>query len=255
MWKLLSIRFALNMLSQDQLRRYSRNILLPSIGEAGQQKLLSSRVLVVGAGGLGSATISYLAAAGVGHIGIADGDRVELSNLQRQILFEQGDISRLKVEAARDRVEELNPDVKITTYAYDLNAANIAEIISNYDIVADGCDNFETRFIVADACAAQQKTLVSAAVKGFEGQLSTFKPYLGEPHPSYRCFVPEIPPEANNCTETGVIGAVCGILGSMQAVEIIKELLGLEEGLSGVLLRYDALAQKCTKSILTRCFI
>ncbi len=242
------------MLSDDNRRRYARNLILPEIGEAGQVRLLSSRVLVVGAGGLGSAVISYLAAAGVGHIGVADGDRVELSNLQRQILFEQGDIGRLKVEAARDRIEEMNPDVNVTLYPFDLNQTNIADIVSAFYIVADGCDNFETRFLVADICAKAKKPLVSAAVKGFEGQLSTFKPYLGAPHPSYRCLVPELPPEPNNCTETGVIGAVCGILGSMQALEVIKELLGVGESLSGTLIRYDGLRQTWYKSKLSRSF-
>lgn len=240
------------MLTDDQRRRYARNITLTSIGEAGQEKLLGARVLVVGAGGLGSSLISYLAAAGIGHLDVIDGDRVELSNLQRQIIHETGDIGRLKVESAKDRIEELNPDIRVKIYPHKLDATNIDTIVANHDIVADGCDNFATRFLVADACLRASIPLVSAAVKGFEGQLSTFKPYLGSPHPSYRCFVPDLPPDPNNCTETGVIGAVCGVLGSMQGLEIIKELLGIGESLSGILLRYNGLTQNVAHTRLLR---
>lgn len=240
------------MLSLEQKRRYSRNIIVPHIGEAGQERLLSAKVLVVGAGGLGSAFISYLAATGIGTIGIIDNDRVELSNLQRQILHEHGDIGRLKVQSAEDRVVELNPDVKVNIHPLRLDESNIDGILPLYDIVADGCDNFPTRFLVADACERFKKTLVSAAVKGMEGQLSTFKPYLGAPHPSYRDLVPELPPNPDSCTETGVLGPVCGILGSMQASEAIKEILGIGESLSGTLVRYDALTQTFKKSVIRR---
>ncbi len=213
---------------------------------------------------------------------------MELSNLQRQILFETADIGRLKVEAARDRLHEINPDVEVTIYPFDLVApsprpspsrerefaesastpslsreggagpkgrvrgTDIDSIISAYNFVADGCDNFATRFTIADACERLQKPLVSAAVSGFLGQLSTFKPYLGAPHPSYRDLVPELPPEAATCTETGVIGAVCGILGSMQALEVIKEILGAGESLSGTLIRYDGLRQEMVRTRLPR---
>ena len=275
------------MLTDPQLRRYARNIILPEIGEAGQGRLLKARVLLVGAGGLGSALLSYLAAAGIGHIGLADGDRVELSNLQRQIIHETGDVGRLKVESARDRIEEINPEIRVTAYPFhlvdspspdassrrrpgpqatdsgigardpglrrdDAVERDIDSLLPRYDIVADGCDNFATRFLVAEACERHGKTLVSAAVKGFEGQLSTFKPYLGAQHPRYIDLVPEIPPEAATCTETGVLGAVCGILGSMQAMEVVKEILGIGESLSGTLIRYDGLKQKFSRTILKR---
>jgi len=228
-------------LTDTQKRRYARNIILPEIGEQGQAKLLASKVLVIGAGGLGSAVITYLAAAGIGTIGIIDDDRVELSNLNRQILHETGDIGRIKVESAYNRIEEINPEVHVITHPERLTETNADSIISQYDLIADGCDNFTTRFLVADACARSKKPLISAAVHGFEGQLSTFKPYLGAPHPSYRDFIPEPPPEAQTCAETGVLGAVCGIMGSLQAVEIIKELLGTGESLSGSLLLYNGI--------------
>jgi adenylyltransferase/sulfurtransferase len=254
-----------------QRRRYARNIILPQVGEGGQEKLLAAKVLMVGAGGLGSATLHYLAAAGVGTIGIIDGDRVELSNLQRQILFETGDIGRLKTEAARDRLEEINPDVNAVIHSIDLGSSSRGAalahastdvattksapqdegVITSYDIVADGCDNFQTRFLVADLCERLRKPLVSAAVSGFSGQLSSFTPYLGPPHPRYRDLVPELPPEADTCTETGVIGAVCGILGSMQALEIIRIILG-QASLSGTLLRYDGLTHTLHRTKLRR---
>ena len=240
------------MLTLDQKRRYARNIMLSGIGESGQERLLASKVLVIGAGGLGSALLSYLSASGIGTIGIVDADRVEQSNLQRQIIHEHADIGRLKVESAKDRISELNLDVKVEIFPDRLCDQNADTILSSYDIVADGCDNFETRFLVADGCAKHHKTLVSAAVKGFDGQLSTFKPYLGAPHPFYRDLVPELPPNPDTCTETGVLGSICGILGSMQATEIIKEILGIGESLSGTLIRYDALAQTFKKSIIRR---
>jgi adenylyltransferase/sulfurtransferase len=262
-------------LTLDASRRYARNIILPEIGEAGQEKLLAARVLMIGAGGLGCAALQYLAAAGVGTLGVIDGDRVELSNLQRQILFEHGDIGRLKVEAARDRLEELNPDVKIDIYPYEFSSdphslnppyssrhpersegspaapEDANAILRRYGLVADGCDNFATRFLVADLCERHRKPLVSAAVSGFHGQLSTFTPYLGTAHPRYRDFVPDAPPEADTCTETGVVGAACGILGAMQALEIVKIILG-QPSLSGTLLRYDGLSHALHRTVLRR---
>lgn len=229
-------------------RRYARHILLPEIGEAGQQKLADSAVLVIGAGGLGSAVIAYLAAAGIGRIGIIDHDHVELSNLQRQIIHEDGDIGRLKVESAADRISELNPHCAVDIYPRRLVAENAASIIARYTIVADGCDNFTTRLIVNAACMQSGIPLVSAAVKAFEGQLMTF-PADGT-SPCYQCFVPESPPEAS-CKETGVIGPLCGVMGSMQALEVIKALLGLPT-LSGKLLRYDALTHRQRISTLPR---
>ena len=226
----------------ETARRYSRHAVLPQIGEAGQAKLAQSRVLVVGAGGLGSPCALYLAAAGIGTIGLLDHDQVELSNLNRQILYETGDIGRSKVDAARDRLEEFNPDIAVITHREKLVAENAGALIEHYDIVADGSDNFATRFLVSDACLRLRKPLVSAAISGFEGQLSTFKPYLGNGHPCYRCLVPDMPKAPEHCSETGALGAVAGILGSWQTMEIIKELLGLGESLSGKLLRFDGIS-------------
>lgn len=238
----------------DHQRRYARHHILSEFGEAGQAALAAAKVCVIGAGGLGSACLSYLAAAGVGTLGVVDNDRVELSNLQRQILHEQADIGRLKAESARDRLEELNPDVRIEIHPLRLTEANARDILEKYDIIADGCDNFETRFVVADACAALGKPLVSGAVQGWAGQVSTFKPYLGVPHPSYRCLVPELPPEAQTCTQTGVLGPLCGVVGSMQAVEVIKEITGIGQSLSGTLLRYNALTAEFKRSQILRSF-
>jgi adenylyltransferase/sulfurtransferase len=209
-------------LTLDQQRRYARQIMLPDIGEAGQQKLLAARVLVVGAGGLGSALIPYLAAAGVGHLGIIDDDRVELSNLARQVIHETGDIGRLKVESAEDRVSELNPDVKVTTYSHALTTENTESIIAQYDVVADGCDNFKTRFIVNAACVKLGKPLVSAAISGFNGQVMS----VANGSACYACFLHPDAPEANTCKESGVIGPLAGLIGSAQALEVVRMLLG-----------------------------
>lgn len=226
-------------------RRYARHIVLPEIGEAGQKKLLASSVFVVGAGGLGSAAIAYLAAAGIGRLGIIDGDRVELSNLQRQVLFEEADIGRPKVEAAADRIEEVNPACNVEIFPERLTEKNARSFIKNYDIVLDGSDNFETRFAVAAACMQEKKPLVSAAISGFSGQLSTFKPYAGGP--CYRCLVPEIPERAKTCAQEGIIGPLAGMMGSLQALEAIKELLLIGESLSGSLLTVDALSMDIKK--------
>lgn len=205
----------------EQQRRYARQTMLQEIGSAGQEELLAARVLVIGAGGLGSALISYLAAGGIGHLGIVDHDRVELSNLARQIVHESGDIGRLKVESAQDRVAELNPDVTITPYPFALTADNARTLIAEYDVVADGCDNFATRFIVNEACIALKKPLVSGAIAGWNGQIMTV---MGAP--CYRCFVSPEAPEANTCRESGVIGPLAGIIGAMQALEVMRVLLG-----------------------------
>ncbi len=205
----------------DQQRRYARQIMLSEIGESGQQKLLDAKVLIIGAGGLGSALISYLAAAGVGHLGIVDDDRVELSNLARQIIHESGDIGRLKVESAEDRITELNGEVEVTTYPFKLTAENAKEIIAQYDVIADGCDNFATRFAVNQACIELGKPLVSASIAGFNGQVMTI---TGTP--CYQCLVSPEAPEANTCRETGVIGPLAGIIGSMQALEVIRVIFG-----------------------------
>ena len=209
-------------LSLEQQRRYARQILLKEVGEAGQLALLQARVLVIGAGGLGSGLISYLATTGVGSLGIVDDDRVELSNLARQILHETGDIGRLKVESATDRIEELNPQVKVTTYPYALTAENAADLIRPYDIVADGSDNFATRFAVNAACVALEKTLVTAAISGFSGQIMTVANHSA----CYQCLVHPDAPEANHCKESGVIGPLAGVMGAMQALEVVRIILG-----------------------------
>lgn len=229
------------MLTEEQLRRYARNISLAGVGEQGQEKLLGSRVLVIGAGGLGAPVIAYLAAAGVGHIGIVDYDRVELSNLQRQVLFETGDIGRLKIQAAHDRVMEINPEARIELYQEKLDSGNAASLIKKYDIVADTSDNFATRFAVNAACHSEHRTLISGAVRGFDGQIAVFKSYIGGGNPCYRCFVASAPDDERGCKDVGVFGALTGIIGSYQALEVIKELLGIGESLVGKLLIFNAL--------------
>lgn len=224
------------MLSLDEQRRYARQIQLPGFGEESQARLKHARVLVVGAGGLGAPVLSYLAAAGVGTLGIVDHDRVELSNLNRQIVHETGDIGRLKTESAHDRVEELNPHVKVEVFAEQLTEENAERIISGFDIVADGCDNFETRFAVNHACLTLGKPLVSAAVRGWEGQIATFAPHLVRDGACYACFVSPDAPEINTCREAGIIGPLCGIVGSMQALEVIHTLLGQPKLLGSLLL-------------------
>lgn len=230
-------------LTDDQMDRYARHIILREVGGIGQKKLLQSKVLIIGAGGLGSPLVLYLAAAGVGTIGIIDDDRVDLSNLQRQIAHGTDDIGELKVRSAEHSVARINPDVKIVPHAERLTSENVEEIFSGYDLVADGSDNFETRFLINDACFFLKKTLVSAAMLQFEGQLSTYKAYLGGDNPCYRCIFPSPPPPdvAQTCGEAGVLGALAGTMGSLQAVEILKELLDLGESMSGRLLIYDAL--------------
>ena len=232
-------------LQDEQLERYARHIVLREVGGAGQAKLLAARVLVIGAGGLGSPLILYLAAAGVGTIGVVDFDRVSLSNLQRQIAHRTRDVGRLKTESARDAAEAINPDVKLVPHTERLTAANAAGLIGDYDIVADGSDNFSTRFLVNDACYFGKKILVSAAVTEFDGQLATYKAWdQSASYPCYRCLFAEPPPPeaAPNCSETGVLGAVAGIMGTLQALEVMKEILGIGQGMAGRLLIYDALA-------------
>jgi molybdopterin-synthase adenylyltransferase len=235
--------------SDQQVRRYARHILLDEIGGAGQAKLLAARVLVIGAGGLGSPLLLYLAAAGIGTIGVVDDDVVDLSNLQRQIAHTTDRVGQPKVESARIAVAAVNPDVRLEAHRTRLTAANASDLISRYDVVADGSDNFPTRFLVNDACWFAGKPLVSAAVLRFDGQLATFRPRGpvpkgGEPAPCYRCLYREPPPpgEVPSCAEAGVLGAFCGALGGLQATEVIKELLGIGESLAGWLLITDALS-------------
>ncbi len=230
-------------LSDSQLERYARHIILREVGGVGQAKLLAARVLVIGAGGLGSPLILYLAAAGVGTIGVVDFDRVSLSNLQRQIAHGTDDVGRPKTESAADAVRAINPDVKIVPHLTRIDAGNALSLVGDYDIVADGSDNFATRFLVNDACFFAKKTLVSAAVTQFDGQLSTYKPYAGD-LPCYRCLfhAPPPPEAAPNCSEAGILGAAAGVMGTLQAIEVIKEILTVGDSLAGRLLIYDALS-------------
>ncbi len=239
--------------SEDQINRYARHILLREVGGDGQKKLLESKVLIIGAGGLGSPLIQYLAAAGVGTIGVVDDDVVDLSNLQRQVIHTTSDIGRLKVDSAAESVKDINPDVKLVPHKTRFTVANAMELIEQYDLVADGSDNFATRFLVNDACFFAKKTLVSGAILRFDGQVATFKPHVhdasGNAGPCYRCIFREPPPEGQvpSCAQAGVLGALCGMIGSMQASEILKELMGIGESLSGSLLICDGLGSSFRK--------
>jgi len=230
--------------TEAQLQRYARHIVLPEVGGIGQAKLIGASVLVVGAGGLGAPLLLYLAAAGVGTIGVVDGDTVDLSNLQRQVIHATARIGMAKVDSARETLAGVNPEVRVDAHRLRLGPDNVAALIAGYDLVADGTDNFATRYLLADACHLGGKTLVSAAILRFEGQLSTYKSHLGPPHPCLRCLFREPPPPGMvpSCSEGGVLGALAGTMGALQAVEVIKEILGIGEGLSGRLILYDALA-------------
>ena len=236
-------------LTPTQLDRYKRHILLKEIGGAGQQALLRARVLIVGMGGLGNPLAQYLAAAGVGTLGLVDDDCVDLSNLQRQILFDTQDIGARKVDVAAARLKALNPDVEIVCHPLRVTAENIDALVGQYDLIADGCDNFETRYIVNDACFHARKTLVSGAVGQFDGQVATFKPWLRDdenvPLPCYRSLVPTAPDadeDADTCATLGTVGALAGIIGSLQALEIIKEITGSGDSLAGKVLIFDGLS-------------
>lgn len=230
--------------TDEQLERYARHIILKDVGGAGQTALMQAKVLVVGAGGLGSPVLSYLAAAGVGTLGIADDDSVDLTNLQRQIIHATADIGGGKADSAQAKIATLNPDVTVVPHKMRLTANNAADIIGGYDIVADGTDNFKTRHIVNDTCVDLKKTLVSAALGPFEGQVATFKPHAGAGLPCYRCFLPEEPPEdmQRTCSDLGILGAVAGVVGTLQATEILKEILDIGDSLAGKMLMYDALS-------------
>jgi adenylyltransferase/sulfurtransferase len=238
------------VLSKDEIARYKRHLLVKEIGGQGQQRLKAARVLVIGAGGLGSPLIMYLAAAGVGTIGIADDDRVSIDNLQRQAIFNTADAGALKAGRAAAFCRSLNPHVNAEALPFRLTADNALENISRYDIVADGSDNFATRYLVNDACYFAKKPLVFAALGQLDGYVSTFRAYerdeTGQPLPDYRCLFPEAPPPGTvaSCEEAGVLGPVAGVIGTIQAVEIIKEILGLGGRLAGKLLIYDALSAR-----------
>ena len=227
-------------LNTQQLERYKRNILLDGVGQQGQEKLLQARVLVVGSGGLGSPAAYYLAAAGVGHIGLVDGDRVDLSNLQRQILHSTNDLGHLKVESGRDKLTALNPDVTVTGFSDWLGENNCLDIIKRFDLVVDGTDNFATRFLINQACVQQRKPYIFGGVLGFTGQVMTILPGKG---PCLACIFREMPPEtAPSCSNIGVLGAVPGMIGAAEAAEAVKVILGIGEPLVGRLLTYDALS-------------
>lgn len=234
-------------LSDDELERYARHLILREVGGTGQAKLSRARVLVIGAGGLGSPAILYLAAAGIGTIGVVDNDRVSLSNLQRQIAHRTADIGRLKTESAAETATAINPHVRIEGHPFRLEAENAQGLISQYDIVLDGSDNFATRFLVNDTCHHAGRTLVSAAVGQFDGQLAVYKSHLRPDghrlYPCYRCLFPEPPPAGTvpSCTEAGILGALTGVLGAMQALEALKEILSIGETMAGRLMLYDAL--------------
>ncbi|MGE0879726.1 MAG: molybdopterin-synthase adenylyltransferase MoeB [Acidimicrobiia bacterium] len=229
-------------LSADQRNRYQRHLLLPEIGVEGQAKLLDSKILMLGAGGLGSPAALYLAAAGVGTLGIVDMDEVDASNLQRQIMHNLDRIGDRKVESARKTINLLNPDVKVNTYDTRLNADNVLDLIDGYDVIIDGADNFPSRYLLNDASLKKRIPVVHGSIFRFEGQATVFDPYNG---PCYRCMIPEPPPPdlAPSCAEAGVLGVLPGIIGSIQALEAIKLLLNLGDSLSGRLLAYDSLEQ------------
>jgi molybdopterin-synthase adenylyltransferase len=238
------------MLTSDELERYARHIVLREVGGPGQAALQAASVLVIGAGGLGAPVLMYLAAAGIGQLGVADDDIVSLSNLQRQIIHFTPDIGRPKVDSAAEKIHALNRHVKFESHAIRLNASNAMALICGYDLVLDGSDNFETRYLVSDACFLAERPLITAALGMFDGSLTTIRAHeknaAGEFNPTYRCLFPEPPPPGTvpACAEAGVMGALAGVLGSMMALEAIREIVGFGEGLVGRLLMVDARAMR-----------
>lgn len=236
--------------SDDEIERYARHIVMRDIGGPGQAKLKQARVLVIGAGGLGAPVLSYLAAAGVGTLGIVDNDIVSLSNLQRQVIHGTPDLDRLKTESAAEAIKRLNPHIKVECHNLRLNAENAAKIIDHYDIIADGSDNFTTRYLVADLCHALKKPLVAGALGQFDASLTTLRPFEtapdGRPYPSYRKLFPEPPAPGSSptCEEAGIIGALPGIVGSLMALEVIRAIVGFGESLVGKFLIIDALTMR-----------
>ena len=234
-------------LTPSEIQRYKRHLVLREVGGQGQQALKAARVLVIGAGGLGSPVVLYLAAAGVGVIGIVDDDTVSLDNLQRQVIHATSDVGRLKVESARDRAVSINPHVQFEIHPVRIEAHNAMALIQAYDIVVDGSDNFATRYLVSDACYLAKKALVFAALGAFDGYVTMLKPHMhsadGKPNPTYRCLFPEKPSAGiiPTCAEAGVLGALTGLVGTMQAMEVIREIVGFGEGLVGRLLLIDAM--------------
>lgn len=237
--------------TNEQLSRYSRHIILKEVGAKGQKRLMNGRVLIIGAGGLGAPAALYLAAAGVGVIGIADADTVELSNLQRQVIHTTHDIGKSKVQSAKETMEAINPDVVVKTYQTFVNAANIMDLIADYDFIIDGTDNFPAKFLINDACVLAKKPFSHAGIIRFQGQLMTYVPGEG---PCYRCVFSEPPPPdaVPTCRQAGVIGAMGGVIGSLQAMEAVKYLIGQGDLLTGALLTYDALKMNLRKIPLPR---
>lgn len=237
-------------LSPDEIKRYARHIVLRDVGGPGQQKLKRARVLLIGAGGLGSPLAQYLAAGGLGEIGIVDDDIVSLSNLQRQVLHGTPDIGRPKLDSAAAAIARLNPHVKVTPFPTRLTVENARDLVRGFDVVADGSDNFATRYAVSDACFHEKVPLVTAAVGAFDASLTTLRPFErgaeGEFNPTYRCLFPEPPPAGAvpACAEAGVLGALTGVVGAMMALEVMREIVGFGEGLVGRLVLFDALAMR-----------
>lgn len=238
------------ILSPEELQRYARHIVLQEVGGPGQAALKGARVLTIGAGGLGAPLLMYLAAAGVGTLGVIDDDIVTLSNLQRQVIHTTADLGRLKVESAAEAIVRLNPHVAVVPHAERLTATNALALIGSYDLVADGSDNFATRYLVSDACYLARRPLVTAAIGAFDGTLTTLRPHErapdGRPNPTYRCLFPEPPPPGTvpACAEAGILGALPGLMGSMMAMEVIREIVGFGQGLVGRLLMVDARAMR-----------
>ncbi len=239
------------LFSEEQIQRYSRHIILPEVGVEGQEKLLTSRVLIAGRGGLGSPAALYLTAAGIGTFGLVDFDVVELSNLQRQVIHTTEDLGKPKVESAKETIKAINPDATVHEYNQKIASETITDIISDYDLVLDGTDNFPTRFLLNDACLLTGKILVYGAVLRFDGQVSVFAPNQG---PCYRCFIPEMPPPGAvpSCQEAGILGVLPGLIGILQATEAIKLLLGVGKPLIGRLLLFDALSMEINEVKLRR---
>ncbi len=239
-------------MEHQQKVRYSRHLILPEIGEAGQKRLIESSALVIGAGGLGSPVLLYLAASGIGRIGVVDSDRVELSNLQRQIIHETSDIGRAKAESAGDSINDLNPDIKLDIHNTRLNENNAEELIKKYDIILDGSDNFETRFLVNDICVKLKKPLATAAILRFEGQVTFFR--NDKNSPCYRCLYQDVPPIGTmpSCESNGIFSPVAGMAGTIQAAEAIKYLAGIKESLCGYLLVFDAIKMNFRKVKLNK---